>query len=144
MKPESRENILQEIAEAKQQIDHLRNKQEKTEITLQLLNERLFQHDKATTHQTTKLSADLIDATLLCVTLGRRLRRGDQMQPYWHRQHQQQQRIHAGIRPGAINGGHGKHKGKGMPTFGDLDLDGDGCINAEEFATHQAERHGNK
>lgn len=35
-----------------------------------------------------------------------------------------------------------KHKGKKMPTFGDLDLDGDGCINAEEFAVHQAERHG--
>ncbi len=44
--------------------------------------------------------------------------------------------------------GKGMHKGqqhgKGMkmPTFGDLDLDGDGCINAEEFAKHQAERHG--
>jgi hypothetical protein len=29
-----------------------------------------------------------------------------------------------------------------MPTFGDLDLDGNGCIDAEEFAKHQAERHG--
>lgn len=40
--------------------------------------------------------------------------------------------------------GHSMHHGKGMkmPTFGDLDLDGDGCINAEEFAVHQAERHG--
>ena len=44
--------------------------------------------------------------------------------------------------------GRGMHKGmqhgKGMkmPTFADLDLDGDGCINPEEFATHQAERHG--
>lgn len=40
--------------------------------------------------------------------------------------------------------GQGKQHGKGMkmPTFGDLDLDGDGCINAEEFAKHQAERHG--
>ena len=48
--------------------------------------------------------------------------------------------------------GKGKHKGmdqgmkhgKGMnmPTFGDLDLDGDGCINSDEFAKHQAERHG--
>jgi hypothetical protein len=45
MKPESRENILQEIAEAKQQIAHLRKKQEEAEITLQLLNERLFQYD---------------------------------------------------------------------------------------------------
>jgi len=41
-------------------------------------------------------------------------------------------------------GGKGMQHGKGMkmPTFGDLDLDGDGCINAEEFAVHQAERHG--
>jgi len=39
--------------------------------------------------------------------------------------------------------GKGMHsKGMKMPTFGDLDLDGDGCINAEEFAKHQAERHG--
>lgn len=58
MKPESRENILQEIAEAKQQIAHLRKKQEDAEITLQLLNERLFQYDKAITYQTTDLSAD--------------------------------------------------------------------------------------
>lgn len=45
---------------------------------------------------------------------------------------------------GKHGGGHGKQHGKGsrMPTFGDLDLDGDGCINAEEFAIHQAERHG--
>jgi Ca2+-binding EF-hand superfamily protein len=42
-------------------------------------------------------------------------------------------------------GGDGKgmhNKGRKMPTFGDLDLDGDGCINADEFAKHQAERHG--
>ena len=40
--------------------------------------------------------------------------------------------------------GKGMQHGKGMkmPTFGDLDLDGDGCINADEFARHQAERHG--
>lgn len=62
MKPENRESILQEIAEAKQQIDHLRKKQEEAEITLQLLNERLFQYDKATPHQTTSLSADSIPA----------------------------------------------------------------------------------
>ena len=60
MKPESRENILQEIAEAKQQIDHLQKKQEEAEITLQLLNERLLQYDKAKPHQATKLSADSI------------------------------------------------------------------------------------
>jgi hypothetical protein len=40
---------------------------------------------------------------------------------------------------------HGKHQhmqgGMTMPSFGDLDLDGDGCINAEEFAKHQAEMH---
>jgi Ca2+-binding EF-hand superfamily protein len=46
---------------------------------------------------------------------------------------------------------HGEHagQGKGMhhggmkkPSFGDLDLDGNGCIDADEFAKHQAERHG--
>jgi hypothetical protein len=37
-------------------------------------------------------------------------------------------------------GGHGH--ARPMPTFGDLDLDGNGCIDAEEFAKHQAERHG--
>jgi len=42
--------------------------------------------------------------------------------------------------------GQGKKHGKGMkmPTFGDLDLNGDGCIDAEEFATHQAEMHGKR
>jgi len=44
------------------------------------------------------------------------------------------------------DGGHGMgmHHGKGMnmPTFMDLDLNGDGCIDADEFAKHQAERHG--
>jgi Ca2+-binding EF-hand superfamily protein len=39
-------------------------------------------------------------------------------------------------------GGHGMHGGNRMPTFGDLDLNDDGCIDPEEFATHQAERHG--
>jgi Ca2+-binding EF-hand superfamily protein len=38
--------------------------------------------------------------------------------------------------------GHGMHGSKRMPTFGDLDLNDDGCIDPEEFATHQAERHG--
>ncbi len=40
--------------------------------------------------------------------------------------------------------GHGHGPGRPMPTFGDLDLDGNGCIDAEEFATHQAEYHGRK
>ena len=42
--------------------------------------------------------------------------------------------------------GHGMRHGKGMkmPTFADLDLDGDGCINPDEFAKHQAERHGQR
>ena len=62
MKPESRENILQEIAEAKQRIAHLRKKQEEAEIILQLLNERLFQYNKAKTHQAMNLSADSIPA----------------------------------------------------------------------------------
>jgi hypothetical protein len=39
MKPKSRENILREIAEVKQQIAHLRKQQEEAEITLQSLNE---------------------------------------------------------------------------------------------------------
>ena len=64
MKPESRENILQEIAEAKQQIDHLRKKQEEAEITLHLLNERLFQYDNSKTHQTKDLSGDSIPAAV--------------------------------------------------------------------------------
>jgi hypothetical protein len=37
---------------------------------------------------------------------------------------------------------HGGHGGMKMPTFGDLDLNGDGCIDAEEFARHQAAMHG--
>lgn len=43
-------------------------------------------------------------------------------------------------------GGQGMHGGKGMkmPTFTDLDLDGDGCINADEFAKHQAQHHGKR
>lgn len=42
------------------------------------------------------------------------------------------------------SGRHGMHHGEGMkmPTFGDLDLDGNGCIDADEFAKHQAEHHG--
>ena len=45
-------------------------------------------------------------------------------------------------------GGHGGGQGQGMhrkmkmPTFADLDLDGNGCIDADEFATHQAHHHG--
>jgi hypothetical protein len=44
----------------------------------------------------------------------------------------------------AHGGGMGMHHGggKGMPTFEQLDLNGDGCIDADEFAKHQAERHG--
>lgn len=40
--------------------------------------------------------------------------------------------------------GMGMHHGMDMkmPTFMELDLNGDGCINEEEFAKHQAERHG--
>jgi hypothetical protein len=44
----------------------------------------------------------------------------------------------------AHGGGKGMHHGRGraMPTFEELDLNGDGCIDAGEFAKHQAERHG--
>jgi Ca2+-binding EF-hand superfamily protein len=40
--------------------------------------------------------------------------------------------------------GYGMHHGMAMkmPTFMELDLNGDGCIDADEFAKHQAERHG--
>jgi hypothetical protein len=38
--------------------------------------------------------------------------------------------------------GHGKrcgmHHGKGMPTFEDIDTDGDGCISPAEFDAHHA------
>ena len=46
----------------------------------------------------------------------------------------------------AQHGGHGPGHGKGMkmPSFGDLDLDGNGCIDADEFAKHQAEHHGKR
>jgi hypothetical protein len=36
---------------------------------------------------------------------------------------------------------HGMHQGMKVPTFEDLDLDGDGCISPEEFAKHHAEMH---
>ncbi len=40
--------------------------------------------------------------------------------------------------------GHGKHggAGQGAPAYGELDLDGDGCIDAGEFSKHVAARHG--
>ena len=48
--------------------------------------------------------------------------------------------------PGCGHGGgkgmqHHHAGGMKMPTFADLDLDGNGCIDAEEFAKHQAEHH---
>ena len=39
--------------------------------------------------------------------------------------------------------GHG-HKGMKMPSFEDLDLDGNGCIDQAEFAKHQASHHGRR
>ena len=45
---------------------------------------------------------------------------------------------------GKGEGGEGHGAGRSMPTFEDLDLDGDGCINTEEFASHQASHHGNR
>lgn len=38
-------------------------------------------------------------------------------------------------------GGAGR-SGKGVPAYGDIDLDGDDCISAEEFSKHVAARHG--
>ena len=49
---------------------------------------------------------------------------------------------HGGQGHGAGKGGHGHGAGHKMPTFEALDLDGDGCVNAEEFAAHQAGYHG--
>ena len=60
MKPKSRENILREIAEVKQQITHLRKQQEEAETTLQSLNEYLSQYDKENTHLETTPSANSI------------------------------------------------------------------------------------
>jgi len=31
--------------------------------------------------------------------------------------------------------------GRKMPTFADIDTNGDGCISADEFAEHQASHH---
>jgi len=36
---------------------------------------------------------------------------------------------------------HGMHKGMKLPTFEEIDLDGNGCISPEEFAKHHAEMH---
>jgi Ca2+-binding EF-hand superfamily protein len=47
---------------------------------------------------------------------------------------------HSGM-AGGKGGCPGMAKGMKMPTFADLDLDGDGCISPEEFAEHQAEMH---
>ena len=57
------------------------------------------------------------------------------------------QRAHMqAIRGGGMGTGKGKGKGQNMggkmPAFADLDSDGDGCISSEEFAAHQARRHG--
>lgn len=54
------------------------------------------------------------------------------------------QQAHMQTMRGMHGQGKGMHHGKGMkmPTFADLDLNGDGCIDADEFAKHQAERHG--
>jgi len=53
---------------------------------------------------------------------------------------------HGGQGAGGKGAGGGMHGGHGMkmPTFADLDLDGDGCINAEEFSRHQAEHQGKR
>jgi hypothetical protein len=46
---------------------------------------------------------------------------------------------HAGMGGGKPGGKHhGMHHGHGMPTFADIDTDGDGCISPEEFDAHHA------
>lgn len=37
--------------------------------------------------------------------------------------------------------GQGRNKGANIPTFADLDSDGDGCISPDEFAAHQEAMH---
>jgi Ca2+-binding EF-hand superfamily protein len=57
--------------------------------------------------------------------------------------HKAMREAHAGMAGGEAMGmHHGMHEGMKTPAFEDLDLDGNGCINAEEFAKHQAEMHG--
>lgn len=51
---------------------------------------------------------------------------------------------HGGQGHGKGKGGKGHGAGHNMPTFEDLDLDGDGCVNADEFAKHQASHHGKR
>jgi hypothetical protein len=58
--------------------------------------------------------------------------------------HMRAMREQHGGHPGMKRGGGRHGHGGPMPTFGDLDLDGNGCVDAEEFAKHQAERHGRK
>ena len=66
MKSTSRESILREIAEVKQQIAHLHIQQEEAEITLQSLNKHLAQYDKENARQPITPSATSIpsDATM--------------------------------------------------------------------------------
>lgn len=49
---------------------------------------------------------------------------------------------HGGGQGMAYGQGHGHRQGMKMPAFADLDLDGNGCIDADEFAKHQASHHG--
>jgi len=42
---------------------------------------------------------------------------------------------------GTMQRGAGR-SGQGVPAYGDIDLDDDDCISAEEFAKHVAARHG--
>ena len=51
---------------------------------------------------------------------------------------------HGGQGHGKAKGGQGHGARHAMPAFEDLDLDGDGCVNAEEFAQHQASYHGKR
>jgi hypothetical protein len=44
---------------------------------------------------------------------------------------------HGGPGQGGMHHG-GMHHGKKMPTFEDIDLDGNGCISPEEFDRHHA------
>jgi len=56
-----------------------------------------------------------------------------------HQRHMKtMQEAQGGMAGGA---GRGMHHGGELPSFEDIDLDGNGCISPEEFARHHAEMH---
>ena len=58
--------------------------------------------------------------------------------------HMGQMRKQRGEGRGGQHGHHRGGKGMKMPSFEDLDLDGNGCVDPDEFAKHQASHHGQR